>query len=116
MKALQARVNKRVDAEKKRIEKLSNKHFAESKRARGKLKKLMDENKILAWTEMRELAKDMNTRINKARARNAHNRREVAKDLSDATEKFYTELAEQQKADQDRTKKINGATQAAMAK
>jgi hypothetical protein len=116
MKALQARVNRRVSAEKIRIEKLSNKHFAESKRARGKLKAIMNQNKVIAWMEMKQLAKDTNAKIDKARAHNAHNRREVAKDLSEATEKFYTELAEQQKADQDRTKKLNGATQKAMVK
>merc|ERR1712100_216158 len=44
-RAFQLRVNRKVQKEKERIEELSNKRFSESKKARGKLRQLMDENK-----------------------------------------------------------------------
>merc|ERR1712054_714774 len=55
MKAQQAEVNMHVDAELNRISELSNDRFSESKRARGKLKMLMDENKAAASEEVKSL-------------------------------------------------------------
>merc|ERR1711871_678120 len=97
-KAFQASVNRKVKEEKARIEELSNKRFSESKKARGKLRQLMDENKQAAAAEVAALAKELDTKLDKARARNAHNRRAMAKDLADATELFYEKLSDQQKA------------------
>merc|ERR1711998_464873 len=51
-KANLIRVNRRVTAELKRIVKISDKRFSASKRARGKLKLLMDENKAAASAEV----------------------------------------------------------------
>merc|ERR1711988_1956402 len=48
MKANQIRVNTKVAAELKRVEELSNHRFTDSKKARGKLRMLMDENKQAA--------------------------------------------------------------------
>merc|ERR1711881_796097 len=45
VKANQMRVNRRVAGEIKRIRKIANKRHSEARRARGKLKMLMDENK-----------------------------------------------------------------------
>merc|ERR1711998_497714 len=67
LKANQARINVQVDKELGRIEELSNHRFTESKKARGKLRGTV-----------------------------AHNKIEMAKDLTDATEKFYEKLSAQQ--------------------
>jgi len=113
MKANQIRVNRRVEGELKRTEKLANKRFSEAKRARGKLRMLMDENKQAASEEVKALAKDLKRKTDKARAKNAANKREMAKDLTKATEVFYEKLAAQQKENQAATKALNSATAAA---
>merc|ERR1712054_645940 len=51
----------------------------------------------------------------KARAKNAHNRREMAKDLTGFTQLFYEKLSDQQKAHQEGTDALNAATAAASA-
>jgi hypothetical protein len=114
-RAFQLRVNRKVTKEKERIEELSNKRFSESKKARGKLRQLMDENKQAAAAEVAALAKELDTKLDKARARNAHNRRSMAKDLTDATELFYEKLSDQQKAHMADTDALNAATKAASA-
>merc|ERR1712159_853016 len=114
-RAFQLRVNRRVQKEKERIEELSNKRFSESKKARGKLRQLMDENKQAAAAEVAALAKELDTKLDKARARNAHNRREMAKDLTEATQLFYEKLSDQQKHHMEEIEGLNAATAAATA-
>merc|ERR1719486_1083374 len=84
-KANQIRINRRVAGELKRIVRISDSRFSASKRARGKLKMLMDENKAAAAAEVKSLAINLKHKLSKARGRNARNRREMAKDLSKAT-------------------------------
>merc|ERR1719456_1797318 len=114
-RAFQLRVNRKVTKEKERIEELSNKRFSESKKARGKLRQLMDENKQAAAAEVAALAKELDTKLDKARAQNAHNRREMAKDLTGATKLFYEKLSDQQNAHQEGTDALNAATAEAAA-
>merc|ERR1711871_1332522 len=114
-KAFQAAVNRKVKEEKARIEELSNKRFSESKKARGKLRQLMDENKQAAAAEVAALATKLEGDLDKARAKNAHNRREMAKDLTGATKLFYEKLSDQQKAHQEGTDALNAATAEAAA-
>merc|ERR1712159_570966 len=114
-KAFQASVNRKVKEEKARIEELSNKRFSESKKARGKLRQLMDENKQAAAAEVAALATKLEGDLDKARAKNAHNRREMAKDLTWATKLFYEKLSDQQKAHQEGTDALNAATAEAAA-
>merc|ERR1712205_67911 len=78
-KANQMRVNRRVSAELKRIVRVSDRRYSASKRARGKLKLLMDENKAAASAEVASLAVSLKNKLAKARGRNARNRREMAK-------------------------------------
>merc|ERR1712057_47748 len=111
-KSFQTAVNRRVKEEKERIEELPNKRFSESKKARGKLRQLMDENKQAAAAEVAALAKELDTKLDKARARNAHNRREMAKDLTEATQLFYEKLSDQQKKHMDEIEGLNAATAA----
>merc|ERR1719163_1694090 len=114
-RAFQLRVNRKVQKEKERIEELSNKRFSESKKARGKLRQLMDENKQAASAEVAALATKLEGDLDKARAKNAHNRREMAKDLTGATKLFYEKLSDQQKAHQEGTDALNAATAEAAA-
>merc|ERR1712070_742838 len=88
-RANQMRVNRRVSGELKRIVRVSDRRFSASKRARGKLKLLMDENKAAASAEVKALSVSLNHKLAKARARNARNAREMAKDLTKATEGLY---------------------------
>merc|ERR1711998_658335 len=53
--------------------------------------------------------------LTKARSHSAHNRIEMAKSLSDATEKFYGDFAKQVKAQNDAHDELAGATAAASA-
>merc|ERR1711970_895525 len=84
-KANQIRINRRVAGELKRIVRISDRRYSASKRARGKLKLLMDENKAAASAEVKALSTSLKNKLAKARSRNARNRREMAKDLSGAT-------------------------------
>merc|ERR1712054_604065 len=96
-KANLIRVNRRVTAELKRIVKISDKRFSASKRARGKLKLLMDENKAAASAEVKALAVALKHKLTKIRSRNARNRRAMAKDLTKATKALYGRLSHIQK-------------------
>merc|ERR1719355_385265 len=91
------RVNRRVSAELKRIIRVSDRRYSASKRARGKLKLLMDENKAAASAEVKALSKSLKHKLSKARGRNARNRREMAKDLSAATKNLYERMNNMQK-------------------
>merc|ERR1711871_890977 len=113
MRAEQLAINRHVDAELARVEKLSNKRFSENKKARGKLRKLMDDNKAAAAAEIAGLSADLKTKIHKARARNAANKRTYGKSLTKATEKFYGALGKQAREQQAATDALNTATQAA---
>jgi hypothetical protein len=113
-KAQQAAVNRHVAAELKRVEKLSNDRFTKSKRARGQLRRIMNDNKMAAAAEVKALYDDTTGKLTKLRSKVAAVKREMAKDLSKATESWYEALGKQGKADAARTKQINGATQAAV--
>jgi len=76
---------------------------------------LMDENKQAAAAEVKTLKTELMGKIAKARAKNAANKREMAKDLTDATEKFYEKFAAQQKADEKASSALDAATAAAKA-
>merc|ERR1711988_1693718 len=112
-RANQLRVNRRVSTELKRIVRVSDRRFSASKRARGKLKLLMDENKAAASAEVAALATSLKQKLAKARARNARNRREMAKDLSAATRALYERMSNMQKRNEANNASIRGATAAA---
>merc|ERR1719486_1198293 len=112
-KANQIRVNRRVAAELKRVVRVSDRRYSASKRARGKLKLLMDENKAAASAEVASLATSLKTKLAHARARNARNRREMAKDLSKATRALYERMSNMQKRNEKNSAALRGATAAA---
>merc|ERR1711998_126615 len=115
MKANQARVNKRVKDELARVESLSNKRFSDSKKARGKLKMLMDENKQAAAQEVKALKDDLMVKLDKLNKERSDNSKEMAKDLTSATTKFYEAAATMQRKHQGEIKQLNGETAAALA-
>jgi len=102
-----------VAAELKRVVRVSDKRFSSSKRARGKLKLLMDENKAAASAEVKSLSVSLKHKLIKARARNARNRREMAKDLSKATKHLYERLSNMQKKNARHASALGAATRAA---
>jgi len=112
-RANQIRVNRRVNAELKRIVRVSNKRFSSSKRARGRLGHLMNENKAAAAEELTAVAFNLKNQIEKARARNARNSLEMRKDLSKASTRLYERMAAMQKRNAKAAKATSMATQAA---
>merc|ERR1719182_100563 len=92
-RAIQLRVNRRTNAELKRITKLSNLRNSQSIRARGKLRRLLDENKRAAHEEVQALNKLFNNKLAKIRRTAASDRVEAGRDLSAATKRLYGKLA-----------------------
>merc|ERR1712093_896750 len=86
-RAAQMRVNRRTNGELKRITKLANDRRSASIRARGKLRKLLDENKKAASAEVQALTRSTRRAINAVRSQAAR------KDLTRATKKLYGKLA-----------------------
>jgi hypothetical protein len=115
LKANQLRVNRRVDATLKRIVKVSDTRFSSSKRARGKLKLLMDENKGAAHAEITNLGKQLGTKLEKLDKTVANHRIEMAKDLSAATKAMYEKMASNQRSQEAASKQLGDATAAASA-
>merc|ERR1712139_349823 len=92
-KANQVRVNRRVGAELRRIVKLANKRYSDSKRARGKLRALLNENKRAAAEEVASLARSTQRAVTAIRSQSARNARDAAKDLTKATTGMYAKMA-----------------------
>merc|ERR1711939_1179202 len=92
-RAAQMRVNRRTNGELKRITKLANDRRSASIRARGKLRKLLDENKKAASAEVQALTRSTRRAINAVCSQAARNAQDAAKDLTRATKKLYGKLA-----------------------
>lgn len=92
-RASQARINKKVDAEIKRVIKLSDDEFSESKRARGKIKEVMDKNKVIAAQEVQDLRKSTTAKYKELRAYQAKLSADAKSDLSKATTLLYEKMA-----------------------
>jgi hypothetical protein len=92
-KAAQATVNRKTAAELARIEKLMNDRKTESKKARGKLRAILDENKRAAAEEVKALDGLFKTKIGKIRSQAAADSVAAKKDLTSATEKLYEKMA-----------------------
>jgi hypothetical protein len=95
-KAAQLRVNRHTAEELARIEKLMNDRSTESKKARGKLRAILDENKRAAAEEVAALSGLFQKKIVKVRKEAAEVAIAAKKDLTAATEKMYTKLAKNQ--------------------
>merc|ERR1719197_2333126 len=107
-RAIQARVNAANAAEMNRIEKLMNLQHSESIKARGKLRRVLDENKRAAAEETDELDTLFKGKIAKIRSVMAAN----ARDATKATTQMYTNMANVQQANLEK----NAAHKAAIEK
>merc|ERR1712216_558081 len=91
-RAAQIKINRAVWAERTKIVKLANKRHSSNVRARGMLRKLMDQNKAAAKEEVAALAKHSYAALAKTRHRQARLVRAFAKDLTKATTKLHRTL------------------------
>merc|ERR1711998_699300 len=96
-RAQQMRVNRRTGAELKRITKLANDRQSASVRARGKLRRLLNENKRAAALEVAQLSRSTTRAVRAIRSQSARNAQDAAKDLTRATKKMYSGLAKLQR-------------------
>merc|ERR1712196_360342 len=88
-KANQIRINNRVWKERTKIVKIANRRHSSNARARGMLRKLMDQNKAAAQEEVAALAKSSYIALAAARSKQAGYVRSFAKDLTHATKKLH---------------------------
>jgi hypothetical protein len=111
-KAAQLAISRRNNAEHKRILKLVNDRHSESKRARGVIRKTLDEYKQAAADETAALDKLFQGKVKTIRRDAARISANAAKDLSDATKNMYGKLA----AVALKNKEANDASAAAISK
>jgi len=118
-KAVQNSVNRHVNAEIARVEKLMDSRFSVSERSRGKLRNILNENKRAAAQEVMDLNNLFRTKITKIRSESAHDAESAKRDLTEATEIMYEKMAEAQKeqiyANEESASKINEYSAASMA-
>jgi len=93
-KAAQLKVNNRVNAELKRVLKMSNDNHTESKRARGVIKKIMDENKRAAAEEVAALAKRAMADVKKLHHEQKNHLSQFQEDLTEATDHLTGKMIE----------------------
>merc|ERR1712166_840559 len=96
-KAAQNKVNRHVDGEIKRIEKKMNSNNSVSVKARGQLRKILDENKRAAAEETKALNKLFRGKIASIRSEAAADSLAAKKDLTKKTTKMYEAMADAQK-------------------
>merc|ERR1719460_1537403 len=77
-KASQIRINRKLDAEKRRITKIMDSRHSSSMKWRGCFRSLISEHRAVAKAERKKLAKKAYTDLRKLRARVARNRRKGA--------------------------------------
>merc|ERR1711959_138428 len=94
----QRAVNQKVSREIANIVKTANKYNSASKRARGKLRAILNANKKTAAAEVAALAKSSSLAIALMRAKQASIRRKAAKNLTRATKALYKRMASAKKA------------------
>merc|ERR1711988_1715433 len=95
-KASQAVINRHTAGELSRIETLMNDRSSESKKARGKLRAILDENKRAAAEEVKALDGLFKAKIAKIRSQAAADALAAKKDLTAATEAMYDKMAKMQ--------------------
>jgi hypothetical protein len=95
-KAQQHIVNRHVNAEINRVEKLMDARASHSKRARGKLRAILDENKRAAHEEVVALDGIFRKKIAKIRSESADDAHSARADLATATSEMYEKMADAQ--------------------
>merc|ERR1719271_639869 len=97
-KASQLRVNRRTNAEMKRITTMANLRNSQSIRARGKLRRLLDANKKAAHEEVKALNSLFTRKLAAVRTKATQDARQAGRDLRASTAKMYGTLAKVQLA------------------
>merc|ERR1719271_446945 len=97
-KASQLRVNRRTNAEMKRITTMANLRNSQSIRARGKLRRLLDANKKAAHEEVKALNSLFTRKLAAVRTKATQDARQAGRDLRASTAKMYGTLAKVQRA------------------
>merc|ERR1712036_178113 len=87
-KATQAKINADTDKSLKRIVRLADRRHTESKRARGFLRALFNQNKKIAAKEIKDMRITASAQLAVGRAEAAAHKRKFAKDLTAATKKL----------------------------
>merc|ERR1711968_139568 len=114
-KAAQHKINKNVQAQMDALEKKSDTDFSASKRARGKLKAILDENKRIAQEEVNQLYEHTGEELTKlARKQNEH-LLGFKQDLTHATEGLYNKLSADKVAQANAQKALAGQLDTAKA-
>merc|ERR1712164_104261 len=117
--AEQARVNRHVAAEIDRVDKLMDHRFSVSKRARGKLHSILNENKKAAHEEVEQLRSLFQDKISKVRGTMAEDYASAKHDLSESVAKMYEDMAdaqlEQLYANEEAAARINTYSKESMA-
>merc|ERR1719181_1315710 len=108
-KASQIRINRKLDAEKRRITKIMDSRHSSSMKWRGRFRSLISEHRAVAKAERKKLAKKAYTGLRKLRARVARNRRQAAQDLTKATCRLYSTMSAAQARQARRFKGLKGA-------
>merc|ERR1711959_570474 len=108
-KASQIRINRKLDAEKRRITKIMDSRHSSSMKWRGRFRSLISEHRAVAKAERKKLAKKAYTDLRKLRARVARNRRQAAQDLTKATRRLYSTMSAAQARQARRFKGLKGA-------
>merc|ERR1711935_469262 len=97
-KAEQGRINNKVDGEMSRILKLSDSNQVEDKRARGVIRKVMEENKRIAHEEVVALGKEARLTLKAVNSEQNSYLAGFKKDLTSSTKKVYAKMAKDAKA------------------
>merc|ERR1719327_1143089 len=94
-RAPQAKINRDTEASLKRIVKIADKRHTESKRARGFLRALFNQNKKIAAKEIADMRKKASAQLAVGRAEAAAHKLKFAKDLTAATKKLNVALSKE---------------------
>merc|ERR1712139_675984 len=108
-KASQARINRKLDAEKRRIQKIMDSRHSSSMKWRGRFRSLISEHRAVAKAERKKLANKADGQLRKLRSRIARNRRQAASDLTKATKRLYATMSAAQARQARRFKGLKGA-------
>merc|ERR1712054_291748 len=108
-KAAQIRINRKLDAEKRRIQKIMDSRHSSSLKWRGRFRSLISEHRAVAKAERKKLANKAAKQLRKLRSRVARNRRQAAEDLTKATRRLYSTMSAAQARQARRFKGLKGA-------
>merc|ERR1711998_778498 len=114
-KAAQHKINKNVKAQMAALEKKSDTDFSASKRARGKLKTILDENKRIAQEEVTALYEQTGIQLEALAQKQNEHLLGFKQDLTHATEGLYNKLSADKVAQANAQKALTGQLDTAKA-